>query len=106
MLFANVCAGFIRSCYGELWVWRFFLFVFLASLRCPCVYEGVLVLLVPVVHKTLVTLVCLLPDLPFGWRSVGALPFVTSGEDAWQLIKLPVSILGLRMSSGCGSHIC
>ena len=28
----------------------------------------------PVVYKAWVTLVCLLLDTPFGWRSVGALP--------------------------------
>ena len=33
MLFANVCAGFFTSYYGELWVWRF-CFFFLASLLC------------------------------------------------------------------------
>ena len=62
---------------------------FWASLRClVCMGgggegEGVLVLLVrPVVHKTWVTLVCLLLDRPFRRRS-------TSGEIAGQLIKLP-----------------
>ena len=25
MLFANVCAGFIRSCYGEFWEWHWFI---------------------------------------------------------------------------------
>ena len=65
MLLAIVCAGFISSCYGELWVWRFF--GFLASLRCFVCMEGASSASPPV------TLVCLLPGLPPGWRSVGAL---------------------------------
>ena len=44
MLFANVCAAFISSCYGEFGKWRFF--GFLASLRCHCAFFGVLALLV------------------------------------------------------------
>ena len=38
MLSANVCAGFIRSCYGEFWEWHFW--CFLASLLCPVCLEG------------------------------------------------------------------
>ena len=41
-LFANVCAGFISSCYGECGKWRFL--GFLASLWCPCAYGEVLAL--------------------------------------------------------------
>ena len=72
MLFANVCAGFIRSHYGEFREWHFL--GFLASLLClVCLgsasFAGLLA-----VYKTWVTQVCLLLDMPFGQRSVGALP--------------------------------
>ena len=43
MLFADVCAGFISSCYGEWWPPAFF--GFLASIQ-RLVHLGVLVLLV------------------------------------------------------------
>ena len=72
MLFANVCAGFIRSRFGEFREWHFL--GFLASLLClVCLgsasFAGLLV-----AHKTWVTLVCLLLDTSF-WRcSAGALP--------------------------------
>ena len=73
MLFANVCAGFISSCYGECSLWRFF-FGFLVSPWC-LVHMGSLSFAgLPVVYKTWVTQVCLLLDTPFGRRSVGALP--------------------------------
>ena len=36
----------------------------------------------------------------------GGIFFVTSGETAWQLIKLPISFLRFRRRSGCGSHRC
>ena len=52
MLFANVCAGFIRSCHGEFWEWQFL--DFLASLLClVCLGGGVLVLLVPLLRTRL-----------------------------------------------------
>ena len=72
MLFANVRAGFIRSSYGEPWVWSFL--CFLASLWClvhlgsPS-FDGL-----PFVYKTWVTLVCLLLDTSLGRRLVGTLP--------------------------------
>ena len=56
MLFANVCAGFIRSC---------LCLVHMGSSS----FSGL-----PVVYKTQVTLVCLLLDTLFRRRSVGALP--------------------------------
>ena len=34
MLFANVCAGFIRSCHGEFWEWHFFGFSGFSSVSC------------------------------------------------------------------------
>ena len=34
MLFANVCAGFIRSCYGEFREWHFFWFFGFSSVSC------------------------------------------------------------------------
>ena len=72
MLFANVCAGFISSCYGEHWEWR--CLGFLASLQ-RLVHMGSASLAgLPVVYKAWETLVCLLLDTPFGRRSVGALP--------------------------------
>ena len=72
MLFANVCAGFIRSCCGEYFFWRFL--GFLVSSWC-LVHMGTPSFAgLPVVYKTWVTQVCLLLDTPFGRRSVGALP--------------------------------
>ena len=72
MLFANVCAGFIRSCYGEFWVWHFL--GFLASLLCLVCLGSASFAGLPFAHKTWVSLVCLLLDTSF-WRfSVGTLP--------------------------------
>ena len=72
MLFANVCAGFIRSCYGEFWEWHFFVFWLLFCVLCAlgsASFAGL-----PFAHKTWVILVCLLLDTSF-WRcSVEALP--------------------------------
>ena len=72
MLFANVCEGFISSCYGEYCKWRFL--GFLVSSWCLVHMGSSGLSRLPVVHKTWVTQVCLLPDTPFGRRSVGALP--------------------------------
>ena len=72
MLFANVCEGFISSCYGECCFWSFLLFL-VSSWRFVHMRSTSLAGL-PVVHKTWVTQVCLLLDTPFGRRSVGALP--------------------------------
>ena len=73
MLFANVCARFIRSCYGEFWVWDFL--GFHVSLWC-LVHSGGsgFAGLPPVVYRAWVKLVCLLLDSPFGRCPVGALP--------------------------------
>ena len=72
MLFANVCAGFIRSCYGEFWEWHFL--GFLASLLCLVCLGSASFAGLPFAHKTWVPLVCLLLDTSL-WRcSVGALP--------------------------------
>ena len=72
MLFANVCAGFISSCYGECSFWSFFF----GGVSPWClVHMGSLSLAgLPVVYKTWVTQVCLMLDTPFGRRLVGALP--------------------------------
>ena len=70
--FANKCAVFIRSFYGECWFWYFLVFWFLLSVLCKWRVTSLASL--PVLHKTWVTLVCLLLDTPFGRRSVGALP--------------------------------
>ena len=72
MLFANVCAGFIRSRYGEFWVWHFL--GFLASSWCLVHMVSATFADLPVVYKVWVTSVCLLLDTPFGRKSVGALP--------------------------------
>ena len=72
MLFANVCAGFIRSRYGEFWVWHFL--GFLASLVCLVCWGIASFASLPLAHKTWVSLVCLLLDTSFGRCSVGALP--------------------------------
>ena len=72
MLFANVCAGFISSCYGECCEWRFF-FGFLVSSWCLVHMESSSFAGLLVVYKTWVTQVCLLLDTPFGLRSVGVL---------------------------------
>ena len=72
MLFANVCAGFISSCYGECCFWRFL--GFLVSSWFLVHMESASFASLPVVCKAWVTSVCLLLDTPFGRRSVGALP--------------------------------
>ena len=53
MLFANVCAGFIRSRYGEFWKWHFL--VFLASLLCLVCLGDASFAGRPFAHKTWVT---------------------------------------------------
>ena len=89
MLFANVCAGFISSCYGECCYWRLgcsfpvmgdfgfcfgILFFFFVSSLCLVHMGSSSFAGLPVVYKAWVTSVCLLLDTPFGRRSVGALP--------------------------------
>ena len=69
MLFANVCEGSIRSCHGEFWEWCFL--GIMASLLCLVCLGGASLASPFVVHQTWVTSVCLLPDTPFGRRSVG-----------------------------------
>ena len=71
MLFANVCEGFISSCYGGYCKWRFL--GFLVSSWCLVRMGTSSLSGLPVAHKTWVTLVCLLLDTPLGRRSVGAL---------------------------------
>ena len=59
-----------------------FFMVFLVSSWCLVSLGRSSLSGLPVVHKTWVTLVCLLLDTPFGRRSVGAfITFVTSGEN-------------------------
>ena len=72
MLFANVCAGFISSSYGELWVWR--CLGFWVSLWCFVHMGSASFAGLPFAHKTWVTEVCILLDTPFGRRSVDSLP--------------------------------
>ena len=55
MLFANVCAGFIRSCYGEFWDGMFWVFWLLFCVLCA--WE-VLVLLVLLLRTRLGLLWC------------------------------------------------
>ena len=71
MLFANVCEGFISSCYGE---YCFFVLAFWVSSWCLVYMESTSLAGLPVVYNTWVIKVCLLLDIPFGRRSVGALP--------------------------------
>ena len=72
MLFANVCAWFISSCYGECCFWHFG--SFLVSSWCLVHMGSPSFAGLPVVYKTWVIKVCLQLDTPFGRRSVGALP--------------------------------
>ena len=71
MLFANVCARFISSCYGECFLAFLGALWFLLGVLCTwsTSFAGL-----PVVYKTWVILVCILLDTPFGRKSVGALP--------------------------------
>ena len=72
MLFANVCAGFISSCYGDSGK-RLFL-GFWASPWCFVHVGGAsFASLHPCVYRAWVTWVCLLVDTSFGRRSVEAL---------------------------------
>ena len=50
MLFANVCARFIRSRYGEFWEWHFLGFWLFFCVLCAW---GMLVLLVSFLHTRL-----------------------------------------------------
>ena len=76
MLFANVCAGFISSSYGQLWVWRFL--GFLVSSWCLVHVGGASFAGLPVVYKAWVTFA--------GhalWAEVGGgITFATSRESA------------------------
>ena len=72
MLFANVCAGFIRSCYGKFRESHFLFF--LASLLCLVCLGSASFAGLPFAHKTWVLLVCLLLDTSFWHCSVEALP--------------------------------
>ena len=56
MLFANVCAGFIRSCDGEFWEWHFLRFFWL--LFCVLCAWRALALLVSLLHTRLGLLWC------------------------------------------------
>ena len=85
MLFANVCAGFIRSCYGEFWVWHFL--GFLASLLCLVCWGSASFASLPVAHKTWVSLVCLLLDTSFWTLFSGGITFGITGGNVRQLIK-------------------
>ena len=103
MLFANVCAGFISSCNGECSFRRFL--GFSASSWC-LVCMGVLASLIPCCAQDLGCKgVPLTKPAPRAKVGVGII-FVTSGENAWQLVKLPSSMLGLRVVSGKIGHIC
>ena len=79
MLFANVCEGFISSCYEEYCKWRFF--VFLVSSWCLVHMGSSSFSGLPVVHKTWVTF----GVPPAGhalWAEVGGgITFVTSGKN-------------------------
>ena len=72
MLFANVCARFFSSCYGECCFGHFF--GFLVSSWCLVHLGSSSFAGLPFVYKAWVTKVCLLLDTAFGQRSVEALP--------------------------------
>ena len=63
----------------------------LASSRCLVCLGSASLASLPVVHKTWVAKVCLLPNLLLGQKVGGGIIFVTSGENVRQLIKLPTS---------------
>ena len=79
MVFANVCAGFIRSCYGECFQWCFL--GFLVSSWC-LVHMGSLCFAgLPVMYKTWVHL-----GVPPAGHALlvefgGGITFVTPGEN-------------------------
>ena len=91
MLFANVCAGLIRSCCGEFWEWH--VLGFLASLLCRVCLGSASFAGPPCANKTWVTLVCLLLDTSFWRRSAGAITFVTTGGNVRQLIKVLIFVV-------------
>ena len=104
MLFANVCVGvhqFLLRGVGNGIFWAFGLFF-----GALCIWEVLALLVYPF---------CVQGLGPYGvppaghalWAEVGGgMTFVTSGESAWQLIKLPFSVLGFRLNFGCGSRKC
>ena len=66
MLFANVCARSICSCYGGFWCWFGVFLGFLASSEC-FVHMGTAVCSgLPIMFKTWVILVCLELGTSFG----------------------------------------
>ena len=77
MLSANVCEGFISSCFGE--CGTFFFGAFGLLFGALSVWEVLALLVYTLSYRAWVTSVCLLLDTPFGRRSVGALSFVTFG---------------------------
>ena len=87
MLFASVCAGFIRSCNGEFWDWRFL--GFLASLLClsPCCAQDLGYVGVPPAGHA------------FQAEVGGGITFVITGGNVRQLIKLPAVIFGFMIIS-------
>ena len=99
MLFANVCAGFTSFCYVFLVYARFF--GFFGFSLVPCAY-GRCGLGWLYTYRVLVTKVCLLLDTPHG----GGIIFVTSGEIAGQLKKLPNIFVELEVVSEVGSRKC
>ena len=111
MLFANVCAGFISSCYGDFGSWRLFVFCFFGLLLSAlCIWRVPAWLAYPLVCRAWVSKMCLLLDTPFGRRSGGegggghylCYPW----EFAAQLIKLSGIFMRLVIVSQMGSRIC
>ena len=102
MLFANVCAGFLRSCYGEFWVWHFWVFWLLFCVLCAW---GVLALLASLLHTRLGFLRC-----ASCWTRL--LDVVRWGHYLWnhwrecQAAHKIAFHCSMRMFSLIGSHIC
>ena len=86
MLFANVCAGFIHSCYGEFWVWHFL--GFLASLLCLVCLGSASFASLPFAQKTWVYFGVPLARHVLLALFSGGITFGITGGSVRQLIKI------------------
>ena len=92
MLFANVCAGFIRSCYGEFWEWHFF--GLLASHLCLVCLGSASFAGVSLLRTRLGLLWCASCWTRFLASFGGSIAFVTTGGNVRQIRKLLTFICG------------